>query len=179
MNLRQIIDRAQSIIGLDESFDYDNPTETLNKLIDSAKMVYFELTSEYVPLKRKEKIMIKDGKLNYSELSENVRSVLVIRAGGAKLAFEEYPTYVEVDKHSGEVEVSYLFYPPYPNVSDELLLPPQFSLYFMALGTVAEYYYRVGMVDEALFYKTRYEHSLRNLTRNLKSVTIPRRVFIW
>ncbi len=179
MNLRQIIERSASIVGVEENLDFENPSMTLTRLNDCAKMIYGELTLEYIPLKRKEKVTLEGGRCAYTALSQNVREILSVKRGGVKLPHASYPTYLECEGCSGEVEVTYLFYPSEPSVDEELLLPPQFTLYFMALGTVSEYYYRVGMVDEALFYKTRYEHSLSNLTRNLKSVTIPRRRFIW
>ena len=175
MTLKELVLKSMEIIGLDVNVDFENPSVPLKKVIDSAKMIYSELVLEYVPLKTREKSEIKEGRIYYSDLSRPVREIISITKGGRKISFEHYPTCVKCFESEGEVEVQYLFHVTDLDVDEELILPPQFTIYFLSTGVVSEYYYRIGMVDEALFYKTRYDHSLENLSRKLKSVRLPER----
>ena len=179
MTLKEIVIKSAGILGLQE-IDFDNPSEGLTKLIDSAKMILSELTLEHIPLKNKEKVRIVGGKGYYEELTFPVRQILKVKAGNNTYRADMYPGCFVLDgDYSGDGEVSYLYYIVDPALEDVLTLPPQIAPYVLATGVVSEYYYRTGMVDEALFYKTRYDYSLSNLMRSLKSVYLPRRGFIW
>ncbi len=179
MTLKEIIIKSAGILGM-EDLDFVDPSDNLKKLIDSAKMILSELTLEHIPLKTKEKVFIRDGKGLYEELSHPVREILKVRNGANSYRAKMFPAcYVIDEKVGGEMEVTYLYYLVDVGVDEPLTLPPQLPAYVLATGVVSEYYYRTGMVDEALFYKTRYDYSLENLTRSLKSVYLPRRGFIW
>ncbi len=179
MNLKDIILKSAGILGL-QDIDFDNPSESLNKLIDSAKMIVSELTLEHLPLKTKEMVYIEGGRGSYDQLSHQVRQILKVRSGNKFYRTEMTPTCFTIEPEiSGEMEVSYLYYLLDVGLDEELTLPPQIPVYVLATGVVSEYYYRTGMVDEALFYKTRYDYSVSSLMRTLKSVYIPRRGFIW
>ena len=179
MTLKDIIIKSAGILGL-ENLDFNSPSEPLSKLIDSAKMIVSELTLEHLPLKTKEVVSIRGGRGLYEELSRPVRQILKVKSGSKSYRTEMYPNcYILPIDVSGEMEVSYLYYIVDVGVDDELTLPPQVPAYVLATGVVSEYYYRTGMVDEALFYKTRYDYSIENLSRSLKSVYLSRRGFIW
>lgn len=179
MTLSEVIKRAASIIGLELEYDYDAPSAALTKLIDCANMIYSELTLEHVPLKTKEYVDVVGGECNYSDLSKNVREILSVRYNGNKLKFTLFPTFFALaEEIDGEVEVEYLFHMGELNESDNLILPPQFTVHVIAMGVVSEFYYRSGMVDEATFYKSRYDNAITNLTRSLKSFRVPARRFI-
>ncbi len=180
MILKDVIQKSATIIGMEDA-DFNNPNEKLNKLIDAGKMIVSELTLEIFPLKTKELVSVSGGKCFYESLSKPVRQVVKIKRGEEILAFETLPEYVQVKGvENSVVEVTYLYYLPDVSLEEKLPLPPQFSPYVIATGVVSEYYFRVGMVDEATFYKTRYDYSVHNLTRNLKSsYVIQKRGFIW
>lgn len=179
MNLTDIIQKAADIIGLEITINYESPSAALSKLLDSARMIYSELTLEHIPLKTRERITIEGGRGYYRDLSKPVREILSVYRGDRKLKQQMYPTYFKTEDVDGEVEVIYLFHLTDIAPDDELVLPPQFTVYTLAMGVVSEYYYRTGMVDEALFYKTRYDNSIGNLSRTLKGVSVPSRRFIW
>ena len=179
MTLNEVIKRAASIIGLELDFDYEAPSPALTKLIDAANMIYSELILEHVPLKTKETASVSGGKCFYGELSKNVREILSVRHSGNKIKFNMYPTYFALsDDFDGEVEVEYLFHLGELKAEDQLILPPQFTVHVIAMGVVSEFYFRTGMVDEATFYKSRYDNAVTNLTRSIKSFRVPARRFI-
>lgn len=179
MKLKEIIELSKSIIGLDSVSDYDNPGEATLKLIDCARMIYSELCLEYVPIKFKEEAFLSKGVLKYSELTYPVREILWIKMMDSKVPFKMGVHQASIKyKVDSPCEVYYSVHPAEPGIDDELILPPWYTAHLIATGVVSEYYYRVGMVDEALFYRTRYDHSLQNLTKSIRSYTLPRRRFI-
>lgn len=177
MILRDVINRVIQIAGLESEVSVDTPGAKLNKLIDCANMIYSELTLEYVHLKTKEDILFENGRAYYGSFSKNVREVLAVRQNGVKKPFTMYPLYVEADIE-GAGEVTYHYYLGELSLIDELTLPPQFNEYVVATGVASEYFYRTGLVDEAVFYKNRYDNAVTNLSRRLKSVNLPKRRFV-
>lgn len=177
MKLSEILTRAAAIIGLDD-VSVSVPSVTLTKLTDCANTVYSELVLEHIPLKNKEDITFTGGKAFYSDFRYRVREVLSVKVRGVKTPFVMYPTYVESEGAEGSAEVEYLFHPGTLEADDEVILPPQFSEYVMAIGVASEYYYRLGYIEEAEFYKARFDNAVYNLSRRLKSFRIPPRRFV-
>lgn len=164
-------------MGLEEEVSVETPSAKLNKLIDCANMVYAELTLEYVHLKTRENLVFSEGRAYYDGFKERVREVLAVFSGGKKVPFTMYPLYVEADAE-GEAEVVYNYYLGELELTDEMILPPQYTEYVLAVGVVSEYYYRTGLVDEAIFYKNRYDTAVTNLSRKVKSVRVKERRFL-
>jgi hypothetical protein len=82
-----------------------------------------------------------------------------------------YPLFVECDIE-GAAEVRYVHHPAEVGIDDSIVLPPNYSVAVLALGVVSEYCYRIGHLDEAIFYKNRYDTAIINLSRQLKSVNV-------
>lgn len=164
-------------MGMDLPLNFDNPTIPTKKLIDSARMIYQELIMEHVPIKVVEKVVVDKFMVPYSNFKYFIREIVDVCKNGERVTFSEGVRGVMVDAE-GEVTVRYYCYFGDVPLEKELILPPQISLYTLSIGVVSEYYFRIGLVDEALFYKTRYENSILNLTRRLKSIRIPPRRFI-
>ena len=177
MQLKEVINKVIDILGLENEVNVNTPSTKLNKLISCANAIYSELIIEYVPLKTCEKITFSDGRAYYASFTKYVREVLTVKKGVSKYDFECYPLYVK-SKAEGECEVTYLYYPDELTIDSEIVLPPSFTSHVLAQGIVSEYYYRTGLVDEAVFYKTRYENSVNNVTKKRKSTCLPQRRFI-
>ncbi len=177
MKLSEILTRAAAIIGLDD-VNASAPSAAVTKLTDCANTVYSELVLEHIPLKNKEDVAFTGGKAFYEDFGYRVREVLSVKARGTKIPFVMYPTYVEAAGHEGVAEVEYLFHPGTLEADDDVILPPQFSEYVMAIGVASEYYYRLGYIEEAEFYKARFDNAVYNLSRRLKSFRIPARRFV-
>ena len=178
MTLKEIVIKSANILGIDE-IDFENPSSNLSKLIDSAKMIFSEISLERLALKTKENISLVGGKGRYVDLAFPVREILKIKHGGKFYSVKEYPDFFEIEGDiSGTVEVHYLYYLPDATLDEKLPLPPSLSPYVVATGVVSEYYYRSGMVDEALFYKTRFDYSILNVSRTLRSIYLPRRPLV-
>ena len=59
--------------------------------------------------------------------------------------------------------------------SDRLILPPQFTEYVLAVGAAAEYFYRSSLLDEAVFFRNRFETAVNNLTKRGRVFNLPPR----
>lgn len=175
MTLGQVIERTGMIIGVEgDSSQY--PAQIANKLRDCVQTVYTELITEHVPLRTKEKATLSGNRLYFEDLSYGVREILRISSDAGRLKFNVFSEYVEVeDGYSGEVEVEYLYYVCPETNADPLILPPQFTEYIMAVGAAAEYFYRSSLIDEALFFRNRFESGVNNLSRSGRVYSLPRR----
>lgn len=177
MKLKEVINKVIDILGIENEVNVETSSSKLSKLISCANTVYSELVIEYVPLKTSEKITFSDGRAYYASFSNYVREVLTVKNNTGKYDFECYPLYVK-SSADGECEVTYLYYPNELTIDSEIILPPSFTAHVLAQGIVSEYFYRTGLVDEAVFYRTRYENSVINVTKKRKSCNLPRRRFI-
>lgn len=176
MIFKDILVKAAEIIG-DSDIDFDQPEEKTEKLISCGKMIYTELTEEYVHLKHRENLQVTDGRIYYSEFTKPVKDVMKVKKDGVVLSFTVYPIFLAVEAE-GEVEVSYVYHAEEPTLEEELDLPPTFTSSVLAVGVASEYFYRTGLIDEAVFYKNRYDNSLLNLTRKRGYVKLYYRRFI-
>lgn len=174
MTLQDIIERTAAIIGVEESA-LNMPTQIYNKIRDSVVTVYTELITEFVPLRTKEKVNISGGKLFYEDLTYRVREILAIKTSVGRLKFNEYPEYVQTDNYDGEAEIEYLYYTVPAVNTDRLILPPQFTEYVLAVGAAAEYFYRSSLLDEAVFFRNRFETAVNNLTKRGRVFNLPPR----
>lgn len=173
MKLRDILIKSLDIIS-DDEIDLDIQSKKLTKLISCGNMIYQEIVEQYMPLKIKETLKFKDGVLLYSDFSENVKDILSIRKNGENLNFTLYPSYVYCDL-DGTAEVKYIFHPKEAELTDELVLLPQFTPNIIAMGVASEFFYRSGLLDEAIFYKNRYDNAVLNLTRKRSSIQLKAR----
>jgi hypothetical protein len=89
-----------------------------------------------------------------------------------------YPNYVCCSLKQGKAKVRYCYHPKDLKAVDTVILPPQFTASVLALGVCSEYFYRSGLIDEAAFYKNRYDTSVINLTRHQKSLDLKVRRFL-
>ena len=174
MTLQDIIERVASIIGVNETL-LDMPMQIYNKIRDSVITVYTEMVTEYIPLRTKEKTEAERGKIFYEDLKYRVREILAIKSPAGRLKFTEYPQFIQAEDYTGEVEIDYLYYIIPTLNSDELILPPQFSEYVVAVGAAAEYFYRSSLLDEAVFFRNRFESAVNNLTKRGRVFNIPPR----
>lgn len=172
MTLRDILQKTIQI--LDEDINLEETGIKRTRLIACANMIYQELTTEYVPLKNREILCFEDKRLYFSNFVYKVKDVLGIYINGESIGFRIYPMYIEADI-KGNAEVVYLYHSEELAIDDEATLPPQYTAFVLASGVASEYLYRSGFVEEAMFYKTRYDTAVLNLSRIRKGITLKKR----
>ncbi len=170
MTLREVLERTIAIIG--ENIDLDEKGAEKDKLIAAALSIYDELTCDYVHLKAEEEVEFKDGIAYFTEFTSKVKDILSVKQGGKSFNFEMFPLFVKSADLQGNATVKYYYKPDEPELDSLLELPPRFSEYMLANGIASEYFYRGGMVDEAAYYRNRYEYSLNNAQVRLRNLTL-------
>ena len=178
MILKDLLEKVIMIVRL-EAADIQNDGPKLRQLIDCANMIYSELTLEYIHLKAKENILFNgQSRADYTSFSNRVREVLSVEINGTNIPFETFPQHIIAASLRGErAWVTYLYHTPELTINSLLILPPQYTEHIIAAGIASEYFYRTGMPEEAAFYKARYDNSIINLGRRVKSVHLPGRRF--
>lgn len=177
MTLREVLVKTIGII-CDDDIDLDIESKKRKKLLDCANTIYQELVELYIDLKNKEKIIISDGKILYSTFSKRIKDILSIYKNGIKQTFRLYPLFIEIEE-KGEVDVKYTYLPENLSLEDDLVLPPPYTENMLAMGIASEYFYRSGLIDEAIFYKNRFDNALLNLSRKRSSFELKKRSFLW
>lgn len=177
MILNDILEKAIGII-CDDEIKINTPSPKLDKLIRCTNMIYQELTEEYAQLKDEQEIEFVDFKANFSAFPQLVKDIISIYKDGVKQDFTVYPNYVCCSLKNGKAMVRYCYHPKDLGQQDQVILPPKFTANVLAIGASSEYFYRSGLIDEAAFYKNRYDTSIINLTRHQKSLDLKVRRFL-
>ncbi len=170
MQLREILKKTIDIIG-DNSIDLDIIEPKMTRLIACANMIYQELATQYIDLKKTEELAFEDNKLYYSAFSRKVKDIMSIYKDGRSINFKLYPMYIQANT-VGIAEVNYIYYPEELELDSQLDLPPKYTAYTLANGIASEYFYRTGLVDEAIFYKNRYDTAILNLSRERRGIRL-------
>ena len=174
MTLMDLIKSSLEITG--GTYDTLDEKEK-SKLLSCAKMIYTELSEEYVKLKHTEELIATDGRIPYVEFSKPVKDIVRVEKNGRRVPFELFPDCVRC-KAEGNVKVTYVYHAPDPDLEDELILPPFFNVTAISNGVASEFFYRSGLNEEALFYKNRYDNAVLNLQRRSASAYLQNRRFI-
>lgn len=172
MTLRDILEKTKAIIGEDFDLDEEEEGAKRDRLIASALSIYDELTSDYVHLKAEEEVEFEDGICYLDAFTNRVKDILTVKQNGSNVNFEMFPLFIRCIGLQGKCEVKYYYTPPQPSLDSALSLPPRFSEYMLANGVASEYFYRTGLVDEAIYYRNRYEYSLNNAGMRLRNLRL-------
>ncbi len=176
MILKDVLEKAKGII-CDDEINLEISSKKRTKLIDSANLIYRELTEQYIELKTKEKLTVENDKIFYSAFSKKIKDVISIDKDGVKIEFKLMPTYLECPV-KGQVEIKYVYTYDELSLEDEIILPPPYTDNMLAMGIASEYFYRSGLIDEALFYKNRYDNALINMSRRRNGFILKDRSFL-
>lgn len=176
MNANEVLTKALGII-CDDDIALDVESKKRQRLLDSLNMIYAELTDEYVDLRKNETMTVENGRIYYADFAESVKNILSIKQNGASREFKIYPIYAGVSAE-GECDVEYTYHGGELTLTSDIVLPPQYTAAILATGVASEYFYRSGLPEEAIFYKTRYDNSVMNISRRRNPITIRERRFI-
>ena len=170
MTFSDVLEKVLSIIN-ELDIDLMEEGDKRNRLIEAGIATYQELTNEYINLKAEEEVEFTEGVLYYSLLSKKVKDILSIKQGGANLNFEMYPLFVKC-KVEGKAQVKYFYSAETPALDSHLELPPRFTDYLIANGIASEYFYRSGLLDEAAYYRNKFDYSLKNISSRLRGLNL-------
>lgn len=162
MTLRNILEKAAVLLGI--TVDFDNVGEEEKLFIECGKEVLSVLTGEYTDIKTTEKVSSSDRKIYYSSLVKDVKRIIYVEYRGEKVKFKEYAKFITVPA-DGEYDVIYSYNLTFKKITNDIELPPRFSVNILAAGVAGEYCFRKGFYSEAEAYGKRYESALKNILR--------------
>ena len=176
MTLKQVLQKAVEIIN-NGRIDVNTASEELTRLIDCGNFIYSEIADVYCDAKYSERVISIDGIINFADLTKDVKKVLKVTKNSVDIEFKEYNDHIDVSD-GGAYKVCYAYKSSDVELNDNLDIPAFFTVYSVACGVASEYFFRTGLVEEALFYKNRYDRAVNNLTSDRRRSKLKIRRFI-
>ena len=122
MTATNIIKAVLELLGQDASVASDATSTERTLLLRCLNMIVREIAEEYVDFKVTEDVEVTDGRVYYSALSREVRTVTYVKKKGYKLEFCEDDVGIKVDT-TGTVSVTYLYHPAEITIDGTLNVP--------------------------------------------------------
>ena len=176
MTLKQVLIECVEMIN-NGLIDVNTSSAELTRLIECGNFIYSEIADVYSDLRYSEEKVSIDGKINYSDLTKTPKKILKVTDNGADIAFIEGSSYLDVGK-GGTYTVEYAYKSSSVGLNDTLDIPACFTEYCVSCGVTSEYFFRVGLVEEALFYKNRYDKAVVSLTTSRRKSKLKARRFL-
>lgn len=153
--------------------------EKLEALLQCLNLVYGEITTDYLPLTFKEKVVFEKGKLEFSSLTKTATSVVALKnALGKSIRFKVFPELIEAKTTNAEIE--YHFEPEQLELNSEIYLFGQrIPARVFAFGVAMEHFFMQTQSTEALIWENRYKNALLGLVRKKHNITLPARRWVW
>lgn len=179
MKVKDIITLASDFCHEDDlaaSLRKENATLTdeeqakVQVLLRCFNLVYEEISSQYLPIIKIEKVKTNDGKVLFSSLSQKVIDILQVKnSHGRKIKFRKFDSYLFA--LASEVEVYYKTQPQTLALTGEFTcsLPERVFAY----GVAREYFYLNSDQDEGEIYDNRFKDSLLVLLGKNKEIIMP------
>lgn len=153
--------------------------EKIKELLQSLNLVFGEITTDYLPLEFKEKVVFNNNKLEFNTLSKTLIKVVALKNSlGKNLKFKLFPTHIEAK--TSKAELIYQFEPEELNLTSSInlfgnIVPAR----VFAFGVAMEYFFLQAQSTEALIWENRYKNALISLLRKKHNITLPSRRWIW
>ena len=169
MSIKEIIKITATVIGREDVVEYlegkvqtpsQEVVDTVEVMVRLANLVINELACSFIPMKKVEKVVVKDGKVYYKDLSYNPLVILnAYDKNENELSFLVKNTHVELDSYTAEIE--YSFVPPNYTLDQEIgYQEKDISARVLAYGLCAEYAITQGCFKDAVMWHKRYEDSV-------------------
>lgn len=189
MKVQKIIQNALTLINQPETYFFisggdvdllnDNDKNTYNTLMACVNLTNNILASEYYPL-RETISLTSNGKVSYSELGTNliINQIFKVESNGKSVSFKEYPTYIETV--AGDIKIYFSYVPKeIIHITENInCYPTKLTERIFAYGVVSEYYFIMGMYDDASIWDARFKNSLSTVLKPKHEIKIKSRLWI-
>lgn len=175
---------AALYLGDKDLCDYlDNSTATNEELEQQIKslcafidIVVNEICCEYFPIKKTEIVTAKNGKIDFSKLSDRVIDVRWVKKNGGKVNYDLFAFGIGVD-NDGEYEVCYEYSPKEysGNLKATIGLFGRVSARVVGLGALAEYCLASNRFDEAITYDKMFKDALIGVEKSRGKLKLKQR----
>ena len=135
----------------------------INDLVTLTNLVINELACSYIPLKKREKVTVTNGKVYYNTLSENVLKIIKFTDYlGNESQAKQYFDYAEVDGTASYIEYEYL--PTTYGLTDVIgYQDKDISARALSYGVTAEFLLTEANFEQAVFWRKRYEDEVSSI----------------
>ena len=191
MKVIDILKDACTFLQMEDEYDYlssynidsntfsnessDSVSRNVKLLSKCVSLVVDTICSEYIKLKDSVYVYTIDGRIKYSDISENqVYSIVSVEDDGGLVQFSDYNSEICVS-NSGRYRVTYLYGISNLDYDSDLSifrLPSK----DIAYGVISEFLYIEKLYDDASIWDKRFKSTILNLLSNKKHLYIkPRR----
>lgn len=170
LKMRECVSNAALFLQLDDvSAALDDGEETsigedtqkiIELLVKCGNLVLSEVAADFLPLKKIDKIISKNGQIAYGDLSKKAVDIFAVKLKGKNMSFRTFYDCIAV-RLDGEYTVEYSYEPAKLVLSGESdYACGRLSARTVGYGIACEYCIINGMTDEALLWDKRYKDSL-------------------
>ena len=166
MTVGEIISLGALLSGKDDisadfaAGDANGNDAEIKKFFTAYNLTVSELSEEVEPLIKTETIVTDGGKILFTELSEKIKRIIDIKENGRTVAFKVFPQYALTS--AAVAEVTYAYSPEYVSSGEEICPYDErtFSKRTLATAVAAEYLLTIGLFDEAVNLRKRFEDEI-------------------
>ena len=138
-----------------------------------------EIATEYVPVKKWERQIVKEGKIYFDNFNYSVKEIeKILTLDGENLKFKVFSDYIKVDGDT--VDVFYTCLPSLADLEEEIIYKESdLPLRMLAYGVARESCIIEGRFDEANQWQIKFERGIKSVVvpKKLKNVIIKERSF--
>ena len=171
MTIKDIIKISATYLGknnvleylAEENGNYGDAVQQIDNLTRCANLVIGELAASYFPMKKSEIKRTVNGKINFSEFTENIMRVDgVYTENGDKTDYKVKPLAIEVNCSSVIVEYTYL--PSNYGLTDVIgYKDSEVNERLIAYGVCSEYSIIERNFDESIMWRNRFNEEIKKL----------------
>lgn len=183
MTVKEIIKTSASLLNREDIVAYlegddskvgEQTLPSINTFVILLNLVISELAGTFIPMRKKETVIVENGKIEYSILSERPLKIInVFDVKGDEVNYSDEAFFIKVE--SGTKQIEYEYAPPNYDLNDTIgYLESDISIGALAYGLSAEFCICKGAFEEAVMWHNRYVESV-NKRRMVKNASIKER----
>lgn len=169
MTLKNIVEKAASYAGVTLNVEEESPERAL--FVSCAKEVLLRVSGEMTDIRKKKSIVLSGGQIAYAQIDGNYKRAIRLTKNGEVVPFVETDSAL-TSEEDGEYVLTYARYVSPATLTEEIALPPKFSLSVLASGTASEYCYRKGFYKESELYDKRFVKGMEHLLSGVKTIRL-------
>ena len=179
----KVIDIVKKVLNMTENFDtlfslnagdVLAPEEGLliNSYVNCLNLVRDEISTEIIPNVKEEKVVTKNGRIDFADLSSEVVEIIsLINFLGNSVKFDVFSDHLMVDEN--QVTVKYIAKEKELSLEDEFYSTIPERVY--AYGILREHAYIQALYEDASIWEERFKNSLQSLSRKKNETVVARR----
>lgn len=173
MKTEKLIELSAKFLNIEKFVSGEQKDQNVVSLLMTAlNNVISEIAEEYIPFLKKEKVLVENGKILYSDLSQKVKEIVRVNSNKQKVSFSLFEKGIEVDAN-GEVEITYSYIPKEVELGEEIEFPVGVTERTVACGVAGEYALMSERYEECVNYDNRFLSGIKAVKRTKKERKLP------